>query len=54
MTSGVLHSEPQAMPVADDPQFHHTIHPWALAATGVFLTVLLLAFFIYGQIAPGA
>lgn len=39
---------------AQDPQFEHQIRPWSLLASAAFFALLLVAFFIYGQISPGA
>jgi hypothetical protein len=50
----VLHSEPAALPVAEEPRFDLAIQPWALVAIASAMALLLLAFYIYGQVAPGA
>lgn len=53
MTIGTLHPD---LPTNQSavPRFDHAIGPWLLVGVSALLTVLLIAFFIYGQLAPGA
>lgn len=53
MTSGILHSDLTA-PQSMRPQFDHTLRPRLTAVVFLVLTLLLIAFFVYGQMAPGA
>jgi len=50
----VLHSEPATLPVAEEPRFEHVVHPWTVVAMASLMALLFLAFYIYGQVAPGA
>jgi hypothetical protein len=49
-----LHADPTARPTAEDPQFHHALQPWMLIAGATVMALLFIAFYIYGQVAPGA
>jgi hypothetical protein len=50
----VLNSERTALPVAEEPRFDLAVQPWTLVAIAAAMALLLLAFYIYGQVAPGA
>ncbi len=53
MTSGIIHSDlttGQSM----RPHFDHAIRPGVMIGILAVLTLLLIAFFVYGQVAPGA
>lgn len=60
MTSGVMQADQLAIdtnltaPSAEVPQFDHAIRSWVLVATGALMVLLLVALFVYGEIAPGA
>lgn len=54
MTSGILHSERPTSNPSMGPHFDHAIRPWFLWVTVAVMTLLLVAIFVYGQIAPGA
>ena len=54
MTSSPVQVERSATTEADDPRFEPTLSPWALVAMASLLIVVLVAFFAYGQVAPGA
>ena len=54
VTSGILHSDVSTSSQSADPQFDHAIHPWILVGTAVMMALLLVAFYLYGQMAPGA
>lgn len=60
MTSGILHAElpaPTTEPASSpktDPQFDHAIRPWVSVGIAIVMTLVLVALFMYGQIAPGA
>ncbi len=54
MTSSIVHSEQSIGTPAGDPQFSHVIRSGALTVMAVLMALLFVAFFVYGQIAPGA
>ncbi len=54
MTSGILHSDLPTTDESIDPQFDQALQPWFLVGAAVVLALLIIAFFVYGQIAPGA
>ncbi len=39
---------------AESPQFEHSFHPWFLMTIAAVTALMLVAFFVYGQIAPGS
>lgn len=49
-----LNVEPAVVTVADEPQFDHAVHPWVVAAMVSMVVLMVVAFYIYGQFAPGA
>lgn len=49
-----LSVEPTVVTVADEPQFDHAIHPWAVAGMVAMVVLMIVAFYMYGQFAPGA
>jgi hypothetical protein len=53
VTSGILQSDLPTTDESTDPQFDYTIQPWFLIGVAVVMTLLIIAFFVYGQIAPG-
>jgi hypothetical protein len=49
-----LHSAPTARTTVEEPQFHYALPPWMLVAGATVTALLFIAFYIYGQVAPGA
>lgn len=49
-----LNVDPVVVTAADEPQFDHAFQPWAVAAMVSLVVFMVVAFYIYGQIAPGA
>ncbi len=49
-----LNVEPAVVTAADQPQFDHAIQSWAVVAMVSMVALMVLAFYIYGQFAPGA
>jgi len=50
----VLDFEPATRPAADQPRFELVVHPWTVAAMASLMALFFLAFYVYGQVAPGA
>lgn len=53
MTSGIVHPSLNASHSVP-PHFDHALRPRLMVGIIALLTLLLLAFFVYGQMAPGA
>lgn len=49
-----LNVDPVGVTAADEPQFDHAIQPWVVAAMVSMVVLMVVAFYIYGQFAPGA
>jgi hypothetical protein len=48
-----LHLEPTSRLTAEEPQFDHALQPWKLVAGATVMVLLFIAFYFYGQVAPG-
>lgn len=54
MPSGLVDSDLPTSARAEDPQFDHAIRPWLPLGIVAVITLVLVALFVYGQVAPGA
>lgn len=53
-TIDVLASEKSVAQPSGSPQFEHSFHPWFFLTLVAITALMLVAFFVYGQIAPGS
>ena len=54
MAGEVLGSERGAVREPQAPAFDHNVRPWMLAVSLILIALVFLAFFVYGQVHPGA